>query len=288
MKKLSYALTLLALTLSACNIPVPQEPDRLPVNEQAATIVAQTLAAIGLESQSPLASPTAGGNLLPQATPTLEATLAFTPTLDGGAPTIAPNATATTGNVTAAITATAGTPGATVLTVDANTNCREGPGTSYAIVIQLVTGTQYQIIGRTADNKYWIVTEIGKPTPCWVPAELSNAFGNVNLLAVVTPSAATSAAGKLLAPTSLAYEYECIFNGVSNDIHVKLKWSDRSNNEDGFRVYRDGTLVAQLAQNVTTYNDVFSGSALFKYSYFVAAFNAQGESFGGTISFSCQ
>ncbi|MBI5936150.1 MAG: SH3 domain-containing protein [Chloroflexi bacterium] len=269
MKKLLYALALFALTLSACNIPVAQEPGGLSVGDQAATLVAQTLTAVAQENQVPLASPTAGENLIPQATPTL-----------------APNSTPTAGNI--AVTLTAGTPNATILTVDANTNCREGPGTSYTIVIQLVPGTQYQMIGRTADNKYWIVTEIGKATQCWVPAEFSNAFGNVNLLAVVTPSAATSAAGTLLAPTNLAYEFECVFNGVSSDITVKLGWTDRSNNEDGFRIYRDGTLVGQAAQNATFYSEVFAGGASIVYSYYVAAFNAQGEAFGGTISFSCQ
>ncbi len=276
MKKLFYALALLTLTLSACNIPVAQEPGGLSVSDQAATVVAQTLTAVALENQVPLASPTAGENLVPLASPTLEA----------NAPTLAPNATPTVGNI--AVTLTAGTPNATILTVDANTNCREGPGTSYTIVIQLVPGTQYQMLGRTADNKYWVVSEIGKATQCWVPAEFSNAFGNVNLLAVVTPSAPTSSAGELLAPTNIAYEYECVFNGVNSDITVKLGWTDRSNNEDGFRIYRDGALVGQAAQNATFYSEVFAGGASIVYSYYVAAFNAQGESFGGTISFSCQ
>ena len=276
MKKLFYALALLTLTLSACNIPVAQEPGGLSVSDQAATVVAQTLTAVALENQAPLASPTAGENPV----------LLASPTLEGNAPTLAPNATPTAGNIS--VTLTAGTPNATILTVDANTNCREGPGLSYAIVIQLVPGTQYQMLGRTADNKYWVVSEIGKATQCWVPAEFSNAFGNVNLLAVVTPSAATSAAGTLAAPTNLAYEYECVFNGVNSDITVKLGWSDRSNNEDGFRIYRDGVLVGQAAQNATFYTEVFAGGASIVYSYYVAAFNAQGEAFGGTISFSCQ
>jgi len=274
MKKLLYAFALLSLCLSACNIPVAQDPG-LPVNDLAATVVAQTLTAVALENQAPLASPTAGENPVPLASPTLD-----------GAPTIAPNATATAGNI--AVTLTAGTPNATILTVDANTNCREGPGTSYNIVIQLIPGTQYQMLGRTADNKYWVVSEIGKSTQCWVPAEFSNAFGNVNLLAVVTPSAPTSAAGTLAAPNNVAYEYECKFNGVNSDITVKLSWNDRSNNEDGFRIYRDGTMVGQVTENTTFYSEVFAGSASITYSYFVAAFNAQGESFGGTITFSCQ
>jgi hypothetical protein len=156
------------------------------------------------------------------------------------------------------------------------------------IVIVLVPGTTYQMIARTADNKYWVVTEVGKSTPCWVPADMSNAYGNVNQLSVTTPAAPTSAAGTLQPPTGLAYQYECVYNGVNSDITVNLKWNDRSNNETGFRVYRDGILVIDLPANSTFYVDLFGGSATFVYSYRVAAYNAAGEAMGGTISFSCQ
>ena len=268
MKKLIVRLSLMALLLSACNLPKPQEP--ISVNDQAATIVAKTLTAAA--PQTLLASPTAESpteeNLVPLATPTLE-----------NVPTPQPTFTPT---------AATGTPTATVLTVDSNTNCREGPGTSYTIVIQLVPGTTYQMIARSADNKYWIVTEIGKSAPCWVPAEMSNAFGNVNLLPATTPAAPTSAAaGELQAPSGLYYQYSCSFNGVNTDITVTLTWTDRSKNETGFRVYRDGIMVEELPANTATYKETFAGSAAATYSYRVSAFNAAGEALGNPVSFSC-
>jgi len=268
MKKTTALLSLLVIVLASCNFPSAGESG-LTVQQQAATVVAQTLTAVGAKNPVPTASPTEGGGEQPQATPTAS----------GEAPTIQPNLTTT---------ALTGTPTATVLTVDSNTNCREGPGTSYVIVIVLVPGTTYQMIARTADNKYWVVTEIGKSTPCWVPAEMSNAYGNVNQLSVTTPAAPTSAAGALQPPASLAYQYECVYNGVNSDITVSLKWSDRSNNEIGFRVYRDGVLVVDLPANTTLYTDIFAGSAAVLYSYRVAAYNAAGEAMGGLISFSCQ
>ena len=268
MKKIIVVLSLLVIALSSCNFPSAQDSG-LPIEQQAATVVAQTLTAIAAENPVPLASPTAGVTEQPLASPTGS----------GETPTIQPNTTPT---------ATTGTPTATTLTVDSNTNCREGPGEAYAIVIVLVPGTSYQMIARTADNKYWIVTEIGKSNSCWVPAEFSNAFGNVNLLSVTTPSAPTSAAGALQAPTGLAYQYSCAFNGINSDITVSLRWSDRSNNETGFRVYRDGALVVELPANTTTYTDLFAGGAAVTYSYRISAWNAAGEAMGGTISFSCQ
>lgn len=258
MKKTISIIIFLAIALSACNFPSAQETG-LSVEQQAATVVAQTLTAAADENAAPLATPTAPPNT-------------------EGAPTLQPGATPT---------ASTGTPTATILTVDSNTNCRAGPGTSYAIVITLVPGVTYQMIARTEDNSYWIVTEIGKSNPCWVPAEFSNAFGNVNQLKVTTPSAPTSAAGALQAPSGLRYQYSCSFNGVNSDITVQLSWTDRSNNEDGFRIYRDGVVVATVAANVTVYTDLFAGGAAVTYTYRVSAFNVNGEALGGTISFSC-
>ncbi len=272
MKKIIALLSLLvavAIALASCNFPSVQDSG-LTVEQQAATVVAQTLTAVALENIVPLASPTAESqNLTPLASPTSS----------GEAPTIQPNLTTT---------ALTGTPTATILTVDSNTNCRAGPGASYAVVIVLVPGTTYQMIARTQDNKYWVVTEIGKSNPCWVPAEFSNAYGNVNQLSVTTPSAATSSVGAVLPPGGLKYLYDCVYNGIPGNIQVILQWSDRSNNETGFRVYRDGTVVVDLAANSTTYTDYFTGSTTVTYTYRVSAFNAAGEVLGGSISFACQ
>ncbi len=258
MKKIARLIPL-AVLFSACNFPRATGPE-ISVNDQAATVVAQTLAAATAENRVPLASPTAPP-----------------PPGTEGAPTIQTNASPT---------ASTGTPTATILTVDSNTNCREGPAQTYAIVITLVPGATYQMVARAQDNSYWVVTD-GKAKPCWVLAEYSNAFGNTAILPVTTPSAPTSAAGALQAPSGLRYQYSCSFNGVNSDITVVLTWTDRSNNETGFRIYRDGTVAAEVAANVTTYSDLFAGGAAATYTYRVSAFNASGEALGNPISFSC-
>lgn len=280
MKKIFFVFVLLGLLLSACNVPLPAVPENnIPLEDQAATIVAATLTAVA-NGNGPAAQP------LPSATEESQQPLA-TATEGGPAPTIQPNATPTGGAVTP--TPGTGTPGAALLTVDSNTNCREGPGTNYKVVIVLVAGTQYQMIARTEDNKYWIVTEIGKATSCWVPAEFSNALGNTSLLPVTTPSAPTaSASGAPAAPTSLKYNYSCAFNAdASYTITVQLSWTDRSDNEQGFYVYRNGNLIATLGAGTTTYADVFVGAASQLNTYQIASFNATGQTLGGAQSFSC-
>ena len=268
MKKTTIVFVLFAILLASCNFPTTQESG-ITVEQQAATVVAQTLTASAEESLVPSASPTAGETEQPVASPAPS----------GEAPTLQPNATPT---------ALTGTPTATILTVDSNTNCREGPGLNYAIVIVLVPGTNYQMVARTTDNSFWVVAEIGKATICWVPAEMSNAFGNVSLLPVTTPAAPTSSVGAVQAPMGLKYQYDCVYNGIPGNIYVALQWTDRSNNEAGFHIYRDGALVGDVTANTTTYIDLFTGSTTVTYSYRVSAYNAAGEVTGGPISFSCQ
>ncbi|MBS3787766.1 fibronectin type III domain-containing protein [Candidatus Bipolaricaulota bacterium] len=58
---------------------------------------------------------------------------------------------------------------------------------------------------------------------------------------------------------------------------VRLTWNDNSDNEDGFRVYRNGTEIASVDANVTSYTDtgLEEGES---YTYRVASFNDAGES----------
>ena len=67
----------------------------------------------------------------------------------------------------------------------------------------------------------------------------------------------------------------------------RLTWSDMSNNEDGFRIYRDGDLVAEVAANVTNVTDVVSRRNPRSYSYYVSAYNEFGESKSDIKLFTC-
>lgn len=58
---------------------------------------------------------------------------------------------------------------------------------------------------------------------------------------------------------------------------INLRWLDNSNNEDGFRIYRDNQLIQTVPSNVTTYQDTGLKPATV-YQYIVRAYNATGES----------
>ncbi len=56
---------------------------------------------------------------------------------------------------------------------------------------------------------------------------------------------------------------------------IVVTWDDKSNNEDGFEIYRDGSPIVCTTPNVTNYTDHPSAGT---YSYYVKAHNTCGES----------
>ncbi len=60
------------------------------------------------------------------------------------------------------------------------------------------------------------------------------------------------------------------------EYQITLNWTDQADNETGYRVYRDGTLIATLPANSTSYKDTLSDQALHTYS--VEAYNEAGAS----------
>ncbi len=58
---------------------------------------------------------------------------------------------------------------------------------------------------------------------------------------------------------------------------INLTWSDNSSNETGFRLYREGVLVATMGAGTTTYQDA-GLDCDHGYNYYVVAYNDAGES----------
>jgi len=79
------------------------------------------------------------------------------------------------------------------------------------------------------------------------------------------------------APARLMFERVC----NTKIYRITLSWLDRADNETGYRVYRDGNLIATLGANSTSYVDdpPFGGP----YTYAVEAFNEGGASSQATV-----
>jgi len=83
-------------------------------------------------------------------------------------------------------------------------------------------------------------------------------------LEVTTPSAVSST------PVSISA------NPLS-PTEVRLTWSDTSDNEDGFRIYRDGDKIAELDPDTTSYVDTELKEGTI-YTYRVSSYKEAGES----------
>jgi hypothetical protein len=98
------------------------------------------------------------------------------------------------------------------------------------------------------------------------------AVATYGVITKVGNPASQPAAQSLSSPGDLRYAYDC----TSGSVSISLSWVDRANGEDGYRVYRDGSLVATLGAGSTSYSEFVPGSGTYNYS--VAAYNASGES----------
>lgn len=89
---------------------------------------------------------------------------------------------------------------------------------------------------------------------------------------ITTVGSPSSSNASLAAPGDLRYEYDCS-GGITR---ISLFWKDKADNEEGYRVYRDGEKVADLPAGTTSYDDI--APAPGSYAYSVAAYNTGGES----------
>ena len=73
-------------------------------------------------------------------------------------------------------------------------------------------------------------------------------------------------------PIQLTYKSSC----ESGFAKIRLSWVDASNNEDGYRIYRNSKMLVELPANTTSVLDaILNGGG--KYTYTVVAFNVAGE-----------
>jgi hypothetical protein len=246
-KRLIAALLSLTLANLACNLPQTAPPTPQP--DLTGTSIAATV-----EAQITLA-------LQKTATPTAS----ITPT---NSATASPS-----------ITPTYSPPR---LKINENTNCRNGPGENYFILVVLKAGESVEIIGKLKTNDYWVVKTPGKNETCWVWGGFSTASGSVESLPELTPPAPPTAAPPA-APRGLTYSFSCSFSDVS----VNLSWTDVATNETGYRLLRNSAIVAELPANASAYSDVTAASSGSSFTYSIEAFNSAGRSSAASINFAC-
>lgn len=232
----------------------------------------------------------------PTETETSEPDLALTITALASSPN-APQETSTP-----EFTATAGpsaTPSVPQVSVSQNTNCRVGPGIVYDLVDSLLIGQNAEVVGKNSGvPNYWVIKRINGSGTCWLWGEYATVTGNTANLPeypvppTPTPSpTSTVTATPTLAPpapvNNVTMDMAC-----PNAIHSgTLKWEDKSNNEDGFNIYINGSKVASIPANSTSYIVASAPGGPFLPGiasiFEVEAFNAAGTAAKKSVTKGC-
>jgi len=90
------------------------------------------------------------------------------------------------------------------------------------------------------------------------------------------------------APVWSVYNYTCELAVGGGTMTMNLGWTDRSDSEEGYRVYRDGKVIATLPSNSTSYVDVAFVATGKVLDYSVEAFNKDWRVSTSTITHGCQ
>jgi|GEM_PF-1832604 len=123
------------------------------------------------------------------------------------------------------------------------------------------------------------IATVGANVTSYSDAGLSGETNYTYRVAAFNEGGESSTTGGLSVTTPV--EVSMAPGGLSSETlsptEIKLTWQDNSENEDGFRIYRNGNQIAELGPNTTSYVDtgLTGGTA---YNYKVSSFNNAGES----------
>ncbi|MBK8780352.1 MAG: SH3 domain-containing protein [Anaerolineales bacterium] len=155
------------------------------------------------------------------------------------------------------------------ITLTKNSNCRKGPSTFYSIVDQIVSGKVFQVTGRDAESTWWqVVNATGRE--CWIFNE--NADENTDFSGVEVKEG-----GLLPNPPGGFYITNQSCQPGNKKFTVAMKWISGGPGEIGFRIYRDGELIAEVKASKFTHQDNFAPLNR-NLSYEIEALNENGAS----------
>lgn len=170
-------------------------------------------------------------------------------------------------------------PGPAQLTVEDVTNCRSGPGTGYERIAQIPGGMKVNIVGTYPG--YWLIQS--DSGICWITMEFSTPTGDLARVPTVTQPA-TPPAGSLKAPSLARYDYFC--NG-QDQIELSLRWTDKSSNESGYRIYINGKAFTELPADTSQYSLTFAREGSQNATFSIEAFNSVGTASTSVVTISC-
>ncbi len=163
------------------------------------------------------------------------------------------------------------------LYIKTEVKCRSGIGSNFKVLVTLPAGTMVDMAGKYTSQGAWLVQVPASPSTCWVMAQDSSPSGSFENLPEVTPQPGSGAPPS--APSSLNWPFYCSYvDGVLYEIKTDLSWANTAADANGFRVYRQDALVADLPASVTTFSDTGRVELGTELTYSVEAYNDAGVS----------
>jgi len=142
---------------------------------------------------------------------------------------------------TASVTGTAIT--YPTVTFDRSTNCRVGPSKSYFVQTSFMEGRYSTIEGRNQDSSWLLVKPFEGPS-CWVNVSNVKDAGDYSYLPIADFHPLPEAPFQMV-----VYKRDCVGRNL-----IVLRWQDVTA-ETGYRLYREGIMLASLKMNATEYRD---------------------------------
>ena len=170
-----------------------------------------------------------------------------------------------------------------LLYINVNTQCRTGMGSNFQPVAALSAGMTVQLIGKDKSQSAWLIQAPNSAVTCWVLAGDGSPSGDYESLPEVTPQPSTQKPPST--PAFAGWPWFCTYSkGVMYKATVNLSWIDPANDANGFRVYRQGTQIADLPAKTTSIIDTIEVVTGTDLSYGIAAYNDAGISPQRTIT----
>jgi hypothetical protein len=210
----------------------------------------------------------------------LAPTMTFAPPQDV-TEAIASNTPTPASGPTGTITPTYSTP---MLRVIEQTNCRTGPGQAYEVVYTYLPWKELVILGAYPQENYWLVKSPESPKgECWLWGEYVEVSGSYWVVSSVTPPPTAT----IPPPRAPSVEWEYFCSSATSQIEVSLEWKDVATNETGYRVIRNGQVIAELPADSTSFAETIELVPGEKTIYEVEVYNSSGATRSTPVSFMC-
>lgn len=162
------------------------------------------------------------------------------------------------------------------------TNCRTGPGVNYERMTQILPNDRVEIVGFFPPN-YWVVST--KDGECWLSGEFATPAGSFAAVPTVTaPPQSEGGAPKAATFPKNGWTYFCYGTGQAD---ITLTWNDKADNESGYRVLRNGEVLAELPANSTYFAETIALLSGQSVGYQIRAYNLAGETSSVVASMAC-